>query len=39
MHSKENVEFARESQPHSYGQVDVDIIARIAAWFLSETEA
>ncbi len=32
-------EFARESQPHSYGQADVDLIARIAAWCLSGTES
>lgn len=32
-------EFSRESQPHSYGQLDVDHLARIAARFLGGTEA
>jgi ribosomal protein L37AE/L43A len=31
--------FARESHPHPYGQVDVDLIARIAAWRLGGTES
>ncbi|WP_286162337.1 hypothetical protein [Olsenella sp. AF15-43LB] len=32
-------EFARENQSHSCGQVDVDLIARIAAWCLGGTES